>query len=130
MADLADIDHLYGNDVGVSPTGDLAMVTNNTRTQQRVIRRLITTPTVIGNSAYPWEPPYGCGLAAKIGAVNWSDDGIQADVLSQLGQEQSILPTPQPTVDVTPFANGSGAEIDIFAWDATGEPLDFSFNVE
>ena len=129
MPDLADISHVYGNDVTQTPSGDIATVITNPRTVQRVIRRLLTTPTVPGNSAYPWQTIYGCGLAAKIGSVGWSDSEIEALVRSQMLQEQSIAPTPQPTVDVEPFANGNGASININAWDRSGQPLPFSFDV-
>lgn len=127
MADLADIDHLYGQDVAVTPSGDIAVVTNRQRTIQRVIRRLLSTKTGVANSAYPCEPDYGAGLAAKIGQT-FTVSEIQALVLGQLLQEPSVAPSPAPRIAVTPIVTG-GATIDIFCFDRSGTPQNFSFGV-
>lgn len=42
---LADLDHTFGNDLGVSASGDIGTVTGWRRTVQRVIRRLCTAAT-------------------------------------------------------------------------------------
>jgi hypothetical protein len=127
MGVLSDIAHLFGGDVGVTPSGDLAVVSGSARTTQRVIRRLLSTPTVIGNSAYPWEPPYGAGLAALIGG-NPTAQQIQANVSAQMRQEASVAPLPAPVTTVTPIAGG-GDTIDIVYTDLSGTPQNFSFNL-
>lgn len=127
MAEASDISHLFGSDVGVTPTGDIALVTGSTRTRQRIIRRLCTPSTTIGNSAYPWEPPYGCGLPAKIGDT-LDDRAVQSDVLGQVLQEASVAPLPTPQVTATPIPGG-GATIDILYSDQSGTPDGLNFDL-
>jgi len=40
---MSDISHLWGNDLTIGPTGDLAVASNDGLTQQRVLRRLLTS---------------------------------------------------------------------------------------
>jgi hypothetical protein len=127
MGVLSDFSHLFGNDLAVTPTGDIALVSQAQLTIQRVVRRLCTPSTTIGNSAYPWEPSYGAGLPQKIGST-FTPSEIQAIVLGQILQEASVAPSPAPTVTVTPIASG-GATIDIFCFDRSGTPQNFSFDL-
>jgi hypothetical protein len=126
MADFCDIDHIYGNDLGVTPTGDIATVVCGQRTVQRVIRRLMTPATDTLQSAYPWEPPYGAGLPGRIGKT-FNAMQIQAVVLSQLLSDSSVAPDPPPTVVVSLISNGV-ATIDLTYTDSDGEQQTASFN--
>lgn len=128
MADVADIQHLYGDDVAVSATGDLALVTNEDRTQLRIIRRLLTPSTSLGNSAYPWEPNYGAGLGERIGK-SMDVRLIAAIVMSQVILEPSVADIPIPEIRVTPFAAGNGAQIDITYTTLSGVQETFGFNL-
>ena len=41
---MPDLTHFWGNDLSWSSTGDLAVTNAPSLTQQRVLRRLLTTP--------------------------------------------------------------------------------------
>jgi hypothetical protein len=128
MTDLADIDHVYGQDLTVTPTGDLALATKKDRTIQRIIRRLLTVPTSPRNgSAYPWRPKYGVGLGARIGDA-LDIRGIEADVRSQMLVEPTVQKVPAPKISVVPLGT-IGATINIVYVDLSGVPQSFSFDL-
>lgn len=126
--DVFDIQHLYGDDVAVSATGDLAVVGGEDRTQLRIIRRLLTSSTVKGNSAYPWEPDYGAGLGERIGET-LDLRLIAAIVMSQVILEPSVAKVPIPGIVVTALNGGSGAQIDIAYTTLSGVQETFNFNL-
>ena len=127
MGQTADLSHVWGQDLDVTPSGDIAIVTGSQRTIQRIIRRLMTAATALVMSDYPWEPGYGAGLGARIGQT-FDARGIQAVVLSQMLQEESVAPIPAPTVSVT--ANGPFmATIDVTYTDTSGTSQSFSFDL-
>lgn len=127
MADLADLAHSYGNDLGTTPSGDIAVVTKSQRTIQRIIRRFMTNPTDSDSSDYPWEPTYGVGLGARLGQ-DLDIRGIQADCRSQMLLEAAVSKNPAPVVTVTEIATG-GATITVAYNDLSGQPQNFSFNL-
>lgn len=127
MGYLADIDHLWGEDVEVSETGDIGTVTGAKRTVQRVIRRIITPSTDKTGSAYPWEPEYGAGLAKRVGDDVINSE-IQGLVLGQLNREASVAPNPPPQVTVADIGAGTIAINGQF-WDKSGVPQPFSFDL-
>jgi hypothetical protein len=126
MADLADANHVYGNDLAVSATGDIALVTKSQRTIQRIIRRLMTAPTNSKGSAYPWQPEYGVGLGARIGE-SLDIRGIQGDVRSQMMLEPSVKKIPAPIVTVA--KTDLGASITVSYTDLSGLPKSFNFDI-
>ncbi len=128
MPDICDINHLFGEDLGVTATGDIAVVSNHNRTVQRVIRRLLTAPTSQSGSGYPWQPEYGAGLPQKIGES--IDPGqVQAVVLSQLLIEPTVARTPLPTVTVS-VTQGTGVVVlNVLYTDLSGTPQSFGFDL-
>src|SRR5581483_995049 len=54
---LNDVFHYWGNDVSLSNTQDLLLVSGTVMGQQRVLRRLLTNP-----GDYLFDPNYGGGL--------------------------------------------------------------------
>jgi hypothetical protein len=122
MADLCDIDHLYGEDLGTTPSGDIAVVSNHNRTVQRVIRRLLT-------AGYIWVQGYGAGLLQKIGEEELDPNQVQAIVLSQLLVEPTVSRKPLPTVTVT-TAQGTGVTtLNVRYTDLSGTPQSFGFDL-
>jgi phage baseplate assembly protein W len=91
---MADLSHQWGGDLGVGPTGDLATATGETEVQQRLLRRLLTSP-----DEYIWQPGYGAGLARFIGQPG-SALRIKAVVRSQIFKEPSVARSPEPIIDV------------------------------
>ncbi|MGN6536402.1 MAG: hypothetical protein ACTHKQ_11825, partial [Mesorhizobium sp.] len=60
---MPDLDQLWGEDLSVSASGDIATVDGDSLTTQRILRRLMTSP-----GDYIWNPTYGAGLPQRIGS--------------------------------------------------------------
>ena len=89
---MADLAHVMGADLQLSATGDLAVVTTDQETQQRVLHRLLT-----GATTYIWQPSYGAGLPSLIGTVA-SQQQIAAIIKAQMALETTVSATPEPQV--------------------------------
>ena len=124
---LADIYHMIGQDIGVTPTGDINTVTGNDRTTQRILRRLFTAATTADHSPYPFEPDYGIGLGERVGDVTPDLRAIHGLVRSQMLQEASVARQPAPVIDVQEILTG-GVVISIAYVDLSGSHQQFSFN--
>lgn len=90
-----DISHLWGADLATGPTGDLAPANGAQRGQQRLLRRLLTSP-----GDYLWQPTYGAGLARFIGQPGNATQ-IRAVIRGQIFKEAAVARTPEPVIDVT-----------------------------
>lgn len=122
---LQDLDHNFGGDLSVTLTGDLATVSGDTRTQQRILRRLLTNP-----GGYIAQPTYGAGLLQFIGQAV-SVDEITALIKGQIAMEASVAQTPAPVITVTQDpGNVSAFDVSIAYTDATSnQPTVLSFTV-
>lgn len=89
---MADIDHLIGSDLTIGPTGDLAVITSDTWTQQRILRRLLTNP-----GDYIWQLTYGAGLASMVGSTV-SSQQVAALIRSQICLEPTVSLQPEPKI--------------------------------
>ncbi len=98
---MPDIAHLWGNDLSLSPTGDLATADIPTVTQQRVLRRLLTNP---GDDI--WTLDYGAGLSRFIGAPGASG-AVRAAIRGQIFKEAAVAQTPEPVINVTASPTGT-----------------------
>ena len=98
---MTDVSHVWGQDLQLGPTGDLAVVSADNEVQQRILRRLLTN---LGD--YLWQLGYGAGLPAQVGRVA---DGalIGAVIRQQLLLEPTVAPSPEPVVTVTASADGT-----------------------
>ena len=92
---MYDLNHYFGNDLQVSSTGDLSVVSGATVGLQRILRRLLTLQT-----NYLWNLSYGAGLPAAIGQP-LTPARIQAVVKSQIYQEAAVARSPPPVVTVS-----------------------------
>lgn len=97
---LSDVYHWFGGDLGVASSGDLAGVQTNTRSQQRVVRRLMTNP-----GEYLPHPTYGAGLGRYVGA-SATDAEIIGLILGQMRLEASVAQNPAPQVTLQRIPNG------------------------
>ncbi len=93
---MPDLSHLWGNDLAWSPTGDLATADTPAVTQQRVLRRLLTSP-----AEYIWALDYGAGLATFVGQPG-AASAIRAAIRGQIFKEAAVAQTPAPVIDLTP----------------------------
>ncbi len=89
---MADLAHVMGEDLQLAGTGDLAVVTADQETQQRVLHRLLT-----GAATYIWQPSYGAGLPGLIGTVA-SQQQIAAIIKAQMALEATVSATPEPQI--------------------------------
>lgn len=98
---MADLSHLWGNDLSWSSTGDLTVSDVPTLTQQRVLRRLLTSP-----GEYIWALDYGAGLSSFVGQPG-AALAVRAAIRGQLSKEPAVAQSPQPVIDLVPDATGS-----------------------
>ncbi|SOY56864.1 phage tail protein [Cupriavidus taiwanensis] len=119
---LNDIDHWAGVDIGVSATGDLGRSSGETRTQQRIVRRLVTNP-----GDYMFHPKYGAGLPAKIGE-NADLPALRALIRTQVLMEAAVARLPEPEVDLVQINSGFSITIRYTSAD-TRKPITLSFDV-
>jgi len=92
---MSDMQHQFGSDLAIGPTGDLASVSGSALGQQRVLRRLLTNA-----GDYIWQLGYGAGLPQFVGqpanAVR-----IRAVIRSQIFKEAAVARSPEPAIDVS-----------------------------
>jgi phage baseplate assembly protein W len=102
---MPDISHQWGSDLSVGPTGDLACVSDAQLGQQRVLRRLLTSP-----GDYIWHPEYGAGLARFIGQPGNALQ-IRAVIRSQVFKEACVARSPEPVIDVQISPGGAAGTV-------------------
>lgn len=123
---LQDFDHVWGGDIKLSPTGDIATVSGFERSRQRVLRRLMTIPR-----EYIWEllpEPYGGGVPAQIGR-NLDLAKLKALIGGQMLLEESVAQDPAPTVLLRPIAKGVAATVNYLSL-PDKQPVSLQFNLE
>ena len=91
----ADVDHWMGGDVALSGSGDLNSVLGTTKSQQLILRRLLTNP-----QGYLWHPTYGAGVLARVGDTEGNLPYIEGLIISQMQLEQGVA-NPQVSFDVS-----------------------------
>lgn len=104
MVAITEIYQDYGNDVVLTAAGDLLTADGATLSNQRIIRRLLTTPISVANPPdYLANPTYGAGLPQFIGRNNSPAlyDEIKRLIISQTLLEQTVAQNPLPTVVLT-----------------------------
>ncbi len=98
---MADAYHQFGNDLVLSASGDLLLVTTALdQTNQRLMRRLFTN---LGD--YIWHLKYGAGLPSRVGRKA-NAAAITAIIRSQIFQEGTVSRNPQPVINVTVDTSG------------------------
>ncbi|MDY7510669.1 phage tail protein [Ralstonia sp. 22086] len=119
---LNDVNHWVGGDITVSPTGDLGLASADLRTQQRIVRRLVTNP-----GDYIFHTDYGAGLPQKIGET-LDVPALRGLIRSQILQEAGVAQDPEPQVDVAAITGGVSVRI-LYSSAVTREPVSLQFNV-
>ena len=98
---MNDATLVWGGDLVVGPTGDIAVASGATLGQQRVLRRLLTN-----EKDYVWNPKYGAGLGQFVGAIV-NVRQIVGMIKSQIFAEPAVARQPDPAVAAEAFPNGS-----------------------
>jgi phage baseplate assembly protein W len=120
---MPDLSHLYGNDLSVGPSGDLATVDATQLGQQRVLRRLLTN---VGD--YLWNASYGAGLAQFVGQPT-NAARIRSVIRGQIFQESAVARSPEPVIDVAADPTGTVTVQIQYADSGTGSTQVLSFTV-
>lgn len=98
---MNDLAHIFGADLALSPTGDLAVSTGTQAGQERVLRRLLTNP-----GDYLWHLDYGAGLAAMVGQPAYPGR-IAAVARAQMLRETAVARSPAPLVTASGLPTGT-----------------------
>ncbi|NTF67981.1 phage tail protein [Rhizobium rhizogenes] len=119
---MPDLDHLWGEDLTVSATGDILTVDGDDLTTERIIRRLMTA-----QGGYIWNLTYGGGVPGRVGTL--VDIPLITGVIqSQIALEATVARTPAPVITVTEIQNG--ISVSIFFYSAkTGQQVTLSFDI-
>jgi len=119
---MPDTNHLWGEDLTISASGDIAIVDGDAMTTQRILRRLMTA-----QGDYIWNLNYGGGVPRRVGNVA-DIPLINSVIRSQVALEAAVARTPAPVITVTPILNGVSVYIKF--WSAsTGQEKTLSFNI-
>lgn len=130
-----DVSHYWGNDISVSPSGDLLLSDIPTTGTQRVYRRLLTNPALsdtagnpIASADYTWHPNYGAGVPRKVGSPG-NVPATTALIKGQMLLEQAVARSPAPKITLTQTNNTVSSTIRYT--DANTATAQFvSFNVD
>jgi hypothetical protein len=105
---MPDVAHYWGQDLQVSASGDLFVVSGDTETQQRILRRLFTN---LGD--YIWQLNDGGGLPAMVSAPQ--------NAVGIVALEATVASTPVPVVTVVTQPNGTTTATIQYADAVTGQ---------
>jgi phage baseplate assembly protein W len=119
---LNDLNQWVGGDLSASATGDLATAAADLRTNQRIVRRLVTP-----KGSYIFHPEYGAGLPQMIGGTV-DIPAITGEIRSQIRMEEGVSQTPEPSIDVKPIQDGVSVGI-LYTSSVTRRPVSLQFNV-
>ncbi len=97
---MPDIAHVFGDDLNVGSSGDLACVFDDEAVRERVLRRLLTS-----RGTYIWQPSYGAGLASFVGDIA-NAALLLSIVRGQMLLEADVARKPLPTVSVSAADSG------------------------
>jgi hypothetical protein len=120
---MPDLDLLFGGDLSVGPTGDLALADGSALTEQRLLRRLLTN-----NADYIWQLSYGAGLGQFVGQAG-APAAIQAVARVQMLLESAVARNPAPVVDASAAVDGTVTMSIRYADLATGQPNILAFTI-
>lgn len=109
-----EISHFFGQDLTLSPSGDLNQSDGDDLTKQSIIRRLLTNP-----GSYIWHPDYGAGIGRFVGQNLSADnfDNIKNLIKSQILKEETVARTPAPQITLS-ISNNTILICNIIYYDA------------
>jgi hypothetical protein len=120
-----DINQPWGSDIVVSAAGDLDIVSGMDRSNQRILRRLLTTAP-----NYIWAAKFGAGLPGYIGQPLSQDlfQQYKSTILSQIFLEASVAQVPQPVILTQNISGGIFTQIN-YTDQPTQQPIVLTFNL-
>lgn len=120
---MPELSHVFGSDLTLDPTGDLALVDGSQEGQQRVLRRLMTNA-----GAYLWNLDYGAGLARFLGMPTAAAQ-IAAVSRRQMFLEPAVARQPAPVITVQASVGGTVVETIKYVDAVTATPIVLSVPV-
>jgi phage baseplate assembly protein W len=120
---MADMAHTFGGDLALSATGDLLVVSGDTLSQQRVLRRLLTNA-----GDYIWHLAYGAGLGRMVGQPAHAA-AIENIIRSQIFRESSVAQVPAPVVTTSVSTDGTVTVTIQYADAVTGAGSTLTFQI-
>jgi hypothetical protein len=132
---MSDLHHYIGDDLSVSSTGDLMMAESTKEGEQRVLRRLLTNPTVRDGTGMVvsvgdciWHPDYGAGVPVEVGKT-LDERRIRALIRKQIFNEACVARNPDPVILVEPITDGVSVRIQ-YVDAVTRQQVGLSFTVQ
>lgn len=107
---------------GIQPTGSTQPSTATVEGEQRVLRRLLTTP-----GTYIWHLEYGAGLPQYVGQPVLPS-AIATLIMTQMFMEDTVAQDPLPTVAATPINDGINVNIS-YADNNVGRIVTLGFDI-
>jgi phage baseplate assembly protein W len=120
---MADAALMFGGDLAVSASGDIALAQGSALVREWLLRRLLTS-----TGDYIWQPDYGAGLGRFVGQPA-SAARIRAVVRGQIFREAAVARTPEPVIAVAAGADGTTVVRIRYADAGTGEAQALSFSI-
>lgn len=104
---MADLSHWWGQDLALTPSGDLAVVDNLDRDNQHIFRRLCTNGADSGAKVaeYVFHREYGGSAPWYVGRTT-DVSTLEGVIRFQMYQEASVSHDPEPAI--TPNMNPDG----------------------
>lgn len=116
--------HWWGQDLVLTPSGDLALSDGLMKDNQRIFRRLCTNGEFSGAqiAEYVFHPEYGGSAPWYVGQTT-DEPTLEGVIRFQMYEETAVAHNPEPTI--TPNMNPDGTfDVLIQYTDAlTGEPV-------
>jgi hypothetical protein len=119
---MADVSQWFGQDLEVSPSGDIQTIDGFYYTSQRIVRRLMTIV-----KDYIWQPEYGASLPVRVGQ-KLDLQIITSIIVSQILLEDTVAKSPVPSITVTEVENGVSVNI-TYTDASSGKAVALAFDV-
>jgi hypothetical protein len=117
--------HYFGDDLVLTPNGQLRMIDGELQTIQRLYRRLLTN-----QKGYLWHTSYGAGLPQYIGRTLTPAliKEIKGVIIRNMYQESTVAQSPPPEISLNQSGNILFCTIN-YTSKTTGLIYTLSFNV-
>lgn len=104
---MADMNHWWGQDLVLSPSGDISTADGLNKDNQRIFRRLCTNGGDSGGhvAEYLFHPHYGGSAPWYVGRTT-DTPTLEGIIRSQMYMEDSVSHNPEPVI--TPNMNPDG----------------------
>ena len=105
---MADLNHWWGDDLVLTPSGDLSTVSGLPKDNQRIFRRLCTNGNLSGAKIgeYVFHPEYGGSAPWYVGQTT-TETELEGVIRQQMFMEASVAHSPEPDITTNMNPNGT-----------------------